>query len=136
MNPPFFLKSVFLLFLVSVCLPAFAQDVARLERIATLIRENKTVEAERQLRDNKVRLEEITGRSCTTVAYPSGDYNADVLDVVRAIGFDSAFATTPSVRQDRAFEISRMGIYAASVEAMGFKIFWGDALRSAGVRVG
>ena len=49
MNPPFFLKSVFLLFLAGVCLPVFAQDVARLERVATLIRENKTIEAERQL---------------------------------------------------------------------------------------
>ena len=28
---------------------AVAQDVARLERVATLIRENKTTEAERQL---------------------------------------------------------------------------------------
>jgi tetratricopeptide (TPR) repeat protein len=48
-NPRFFLKSVFLLFLACACLPVFAQDVSRLERVATLIRENKTVEAERQL---------------------------------------------------------------------------------------
>ena len=49
MNLSFFLKSVFLLFLACACLPVFAQDLARLERVATLIRENKTVEAERQL---------------------------------------------------------------------------------------
>ena len=49
MNRPFFLKSLFLLFLVCAGLPIFAQDVSRLERVATLIRENKTVEAERQL---------------------------------------------------------------------------------------
>jgi len=48
-NPSFFLKSVFLLFLACACLPVFGQDVARLERVATLIRENKTAEAERQL---------------------------------------------------------------------------------------
>jgi predicted Zn-dependent protease len=48
-NPRFFLKSVFLLFLACACLPVFAQDVSRLEHVATLIRENKTTEAERQL---------------------------------------------------------------------------------------
>jgi predicted Zn-dependent protease len=48
-NPLFFLKSVFLVLLASACLSVFAQDIARLERVATLIRENKTVEAERQL---------------------------------------------------------------------------------------
>ena len=40
---------MFILFLACACLPVFAQDVARLERVATLIRENKTTEAERQL---------------------------------------------------------------------------------------
>ena len=40
-----FLIAVTLVFVVTVV----AQDVARLERVATLIRENKTVEAERQL---------------------------------------------------------------------------------------
>ena len=40
---------MFLLFLACACLPVFGQDVARLERVATLIRENKTAEAERQL---------------------------------------------------------------------------------------
>ena len=49
MNQRFFLRSVFLLFLAFACVPIFAQDVTRLERIATLIRENKTAEAERQL---------------------------------------------------------------------------------------
>jgi predicted Zn-dependent protease len=48
-NPLFFLKSVLLVFLASACLPVFAQDVAQLERVVTLIRENKTIEAERQL---------------------------------------------------------------------------------------
>lgn len=50
MNPRFFLKSL----LLTACALVFvqtvvAQDVARLERVATLIRENKTTEAERQL---------------------------------------------------------------------------------------
>ena len=49
MNLSLFLKSLFLLFLAFACVPVFAQDVARLERVATLIRENKTTEAERQL---------------------------------------------------------------------------------------
>ena len=40
---------MFLLFLACACSPILAQDVARLERVATLIRENKTTEAERQL---------------------------------------------------------------------------------------
>lgn len=49
MNPSFILKCVFLVFLACACFPVFAQDVARLERVATLIRQNKTTEAERQL---------------------------------------------------------------------------------------
>jgi tetratricopeptide (TPR) repeat protein len=40
---------VFTLCLASVCLAVYGQDVTRLERVATLIRENKTSEAERQL---------------------------------------------------------------------------------------
>jgi predicted Zn-dependent protease len=49
-NPRFFLKSL----LLTACALVFvqtvvAQDVARLEQVATLIRENKTTEAERQL---------------------------------------------------------------------------------------
>jgi predicted Zn-dependent protease len=49
-NPWFLCKSVLVMAVAMVLFQtAAAQDVARLERVATLIRENKTVEAERQL---------------------------------------------------------------------------------------
>jgi predicted Zn-dependent protease len=49
-NPWFLCKSVLVMAVAMVFFQtAAAQDVARLERVATLIRENKTVEAERQL---------------------------------------------------------------------------------------
>jgi predicted Zn-dependent protease len=48
-NPRFLSKALSLAILFIPVLTAVAQDVVRLERVATLIRENKTVEAERQL---------------------------------------------------------------------------------------
>jgi predicted Zn-dependent protease len=48
-NPRFLSKALALVILFIPGQTAVAQDVARLERVATLIRENKTVEAERQL---------------------------------------------------------------------------------------
>lgn len=49
MNPRFLYKALSLAILFISLQTAVAQDVSRLERAATLIRENKTVEAERQL---------------------------------------------------------------------------------------
>lgn len=49
MSRKFLFKSVLAVFFVSVSLSVFGQDVERLEQVASLISENKTTEAEKQL---------------------------------------------------------------------------------------
>lgn len=93
-------------------------------------------EASRQIRENKSWLERITGRPCDTIAYPSGDYNAEVLDACRKSGFNRGYATNPLFRRDKQFEIPRMGIYSSAVEDLGFKIQWGNLMRAVGMKVG
>ncbi len=93
-------------------------------------------EARRQMADNRTWLEELTSRPCATLAYPSGDYNDEVVDTCRAVGFNRGYATTPIARRDKQFEVPRMGIYSPSVDVLGFKIQWGNVLRALNVKVG
>jgi peptidoglycan/xylan/chitin deacetylase (PgdA/CDA1 family) len=93
-------------------------------------------EAIRQVQENKAWLEQVTQRPCSTIAYPGGDYNNEILDACRELGFERGYATTPASGRDWEFEIPRMGIYSASIEALGFKIQWGSVMRSLGMKVG
>jgi peptidoglycan/xylan/chitin deacetylase (PgdA/CDA1 family) len=93
-------------------------------------------EARRQVNENRIWLEEVTQRPCSTIAYPSGDYNGDVLGACRDMGFVRGYATTPIDGRDKQFEVSRMGIYSPSVDVLGFKVHWGHALRAMGMKVG
>jgi peptidoglycan/xylan/chitin deacetylase (PgdA/CDA1 family) len=93
-------------------------------------------QAVRQIQENKRWLEEITNRPCTAIAYPSGNYDASVLAACRELGFSRGYATTPVVGRDRELEIPRMGIYAASLDALGFKIHWGHVVRAMGAPIG
>src|SRR6202022_1886587 len=93
-------------------------------------------EAVRQMRENKSWLERVTNRPCNTIAYPSGDYNTEILGACPELGFSRGYATTPLFGQDREFEIPRMGIYSPSVETLGFKIYWGNVMRAMGMKVG
>ena len=86
--------------------------------------------------ENRTWVEGLSGRACSTIAYPSGDYNDDVLDGCRQLGFSRGYATTPPGGQDKQFEFPRMGIYSPSVDVLGFKVQWGHALRAVGMKVG
>lgn len=89
-----------------------------------------------QIADNRRWIESVTGRHCEDVAYPSGDYNADVLGLCRELGFQRGFAVTPKVGQDAEFEIARLGVYSPSPEVLGFKVQWGHLLRSLRLPIG
>jgi peptidoglycan/xylan/chitin deacetylase (PgdA/CDA1 family) len=93
-------------------------------------------EAVRQIQENKSWLEQITDRPCIAIAYPSGNYDASVLEACRELGFSRGYATTPMFGRDRELEIPRMGIYAASLDALGFKIHWGHVMRAVGAPIG
>ena len=89
-----------------------------------------------QIGESKRWIEEATGRDCDTFAYPSGDYDLSVIEECRQQGFRTAFAVVPHLRQDDLFERPRIGVYARSVDALGFKVQWGSLMRRAKLKVG
>lgn len=71
-------------------------------------------EADRQIRENKRILEEITGKEITSFAYPNGkpnqDYDHDICAVVKNAGYTIALSTSPGVAKQnsvKCFEIPR-----------------------------
>jgi len=93
-------------------------------------------EALRQVQRNRQWLEDVCGRPCDTIAYPGGDYDDATLDMCRQARIDQGFAVMPRSAHRSRMEIPRIGVYAESTSALGFKAHWGSALRRAGLRVG
>jgi len=93
-------------------------------------------EARRQILDNKNWIERILGKPCDFIAYPSGDYNAQVLDECRQLGLKRGYAVIPQLNTDAEYELPRVGIYSTSLEVLGFKAQWGDLLRAMKIKVG
>jgi peptidoglycan/xylan/chitin deacetylase (PgdA/CDA1 family) len=93
-------------------------------------------EMRHQIEENKHWLEAVSGLRCDAIAYPSGDYNTDVLGLCREVSFSEGYAVSASLRSARELEIPRVGIYSASLEFLGFKVRWGNLLRAAGVSFG
>ena len=82
-------------------------------------------EAARQLRENKEWIEEVTGQPCRLVSYPLGDYGERELDLSAKMGFDTGFAVMPRLRKNPRLEVPRVGIYAPSLNFLGFKVAYG-----------
>lgn len=95
-----------------------------------------TQEIVRQIQENKDWLEKSSGKPCHIMAYPSGDYNAEVLQHVRHLDFSYGYAVTQHLKTDAWMEIPRVGIYAPSLHVLGFKIQWGRTLRELGIKMG
>jgi peptidoglycan/xylan/chitin deacetylase (PgdA/CDA1 family) len=80
----------------------------------------------RQIRDNKNWIEAISNRRATSVAYPAGLYNAEIIDECSSLGLDNGYAIVPTLNVDCRFEVQRVGIYSPSVSVLAFKARWGN----------
>lgn len=90
----------------------------------------------RQIDENKRWLESASGRKCDAIAYPVGDYDAQVLGLCRRLQFSHGYAVSASLRSEPELEIPRIGIYSTSLEFLGFKVLWGNLLRAARIAFG
>jgi len=89
-----------------------------------------------QIIENKRWLEEVSGRRCESIAYPSGDYNAEVLGECLNLGLSYGYALNPRLGIDPRHEIPRVGIYSELLDILGFKVQWGNLMRRLGLNFG
>jgi peptidoglycan/xylan/chitin deacetylase (PgdA/CDA1 family) len=79
-------------------------------------------QATAEIRDNRARLEQITGRAVTAFAYPNGrpgdDYTRRDRDLVESLGFDHAVSTTlgAATAQSDLFQLPRFGAWDRTPE--------------------
>ena len=67
-------------------------------------------------------LEELTGSKPSIFSYPFGDYDRKTLNLVREFDYQAAFAVKPMLREDRQFELPRIGLYRADSEYLSAKL--------------
>jgi len=89
-----------------------------------------------QIEQNKAWIESLSCGSCTTVAYPNGDYNGAVIECCRSLGIGTGYAVMPRANGRSRYDIPRIGIYTPSLAVLGFKAQWGNHLRRFNVNVG
>ncbi len=68
-------------------------------------------ELRREVRDSRTAMEEGLGRPCALFAYPFGEHDARVREVVRAAGYSAAFAAPGSSLRFDAFAVPRTGFW-------------------------
>jgi peptidoglycan/xylan/chitin deacetylase (PgdA/CDA1 family) len=93
-------------------------------------------EMRRQIEQNKIWLESTTRRPCNVIAYPGGDYDAEVIECSRSLGMAYGYAVIPKMDGGSVYEIPRLGIYARSLEILGLKAYWGLWMRRLNLQVG
>lgn len=93
-------------------------------------------EIHRQVLENKTWLESLTRQDCKDIAYPLGDYDERVLEVCSEVGIERGFAVDPVYGKNANLELPRMGIYAHSLNILGFKTMWGNRMREMKIKVG
>lgn len=83
-------------------------------------------------------LSEFTRKPVRYFAYPGGEYNYDTLELVKAAGYEAAFAVIPKqLEVGLQFEIGRVGIYSPSLLKLQMKAMGVAGLaRRLGLRVG
>lgn len=88
-------------------------------------------EARRQITRASEILQDITGKRICSIAYPIGDYNAEILE--ESTGrFDTGFAVFRKVNANPLFETPRFVISSDSCSLLGFKVRQGPASRLLG----
>ena len=88
-------------------------------------------EAGRQMEDNKLWIERLTQKKCDLLAYPLGDYSADVLRHCERLNLRWGFSVENSIEGDPRLQLLRVGIYHPSLDELGFKVRWGRMLMHA-----
>ncbi len=96
----------------------------------------ESLEALHQIQGNQAWLEAVCGRRCDAIAYPSGDYDADVLDACSKAGFTRGYAVSTRIDSSSPLEQARLGIYSTSTDVLGFKVQWGHLMRDLLIPVG
>lgn len=64
----------------------------------------------RELTESKFYLEDLTGRACDLMAYPFGYHSDLVTSMTEAVGYRTAFGSTPSTPLSNRFALPRIGI--------------------------
>lgn len=90
----------------------------------------------RQIRENKAWIERVCNNECSTIAYPSGDYNAELVEKCRELGFIHGYAVSPLLAAKTQLELPRIGVYSKSLSVLGFKVQWGNHMRVLRIKIG
>ncbi len=93
-------------------------------------------EAFRQIQDGKTWIEQVCNQRCDAIAYPSGDYNVELLRQCHDLGFTRGYVVTPILNAKPELELPRIGIYSTSLDILGFKVQWGNFMRAFRIKVG
>jgi hypothetical protein len=89
-----------------------------------------------QIEQNRIWLESTAHRPCGVIAYPGGDYNAEVIECSKNLGMECGYAVIPKMDGGSAYEIPRLGIYARSLEILALKAYWGRWMRRFKLKIG
>jgi peptidoglycan/xylan/chitin deacetylase (PgdA/CDA1 family) len=91
-----------------------------------------------EISDSKIRLTELTGKPIRYFAYPGGEYNQNIVELVKAAGYEASFAIIPQkLGMNPRFEVGRVGIYSQSLLKLKMKTMGvADLARWMGLRVG
>ncbi len=93
-------------------------------------------EAFRQIVKSKDWIEQISQRKCDAIAYPGGDYNLEILKKCHQLNFARGYVERSIGAGIPHLEEPRIGIYSTSLDALGFKVQWGNLMRALKIKVG
>lgn len=79
-------------------------------------------EAQRELETSRALLQRMTDRPVTLFAYPHGDYDRRVAELIHVAGYDAAFVDESRSLGLPAAEIPRVGIYSAEPQYLDAKL--------------
>lgn len=78
-------------------------------------------EAREELRISKLELENILGREVTTMSFPHGSFNAQLLEAAQELGYKKCGTSVPLANtSDNLFKVNRQCIYSCDT-ALSFK---------------
>jgi peptidoglycan/xylan/chitin deacetylase (PgdA/CDA1 family) len=83
-----------------------------------------------EILQNKIMLEEFTGRPIKYFAYPSNVYDKETIEIIKDLGFEAGFSVEPrKLSIYPGFEINRVGIYSKSILKLQMKLMGIEKIR-------